>query len=68
MTEDHIRTTLKLHLDDGNAFTTRFDISTKFLKERSIQQIVDEYYVRRIYTQFNEISRIITKVDVLDYA
>jgi hypothetical protein len=65
MNNDYIKTFLKVTLDDGDTFTTSFNITHKLLKERSMQQIVDSYYVRNVYVCANETSRIIRKVDIL---
>ena len=65
MNNDYIKTFLKVTLDDGDTFTTGFNITHDLLKERSMQQIVDDYYVRNVYVCANETSRIIRKVDIL---
>ena len=64
--DSFITTSLKIHIDNGDSFYTGFNISTKFLRDKSVREFVDEYYVGKTYTAFNEISRLIKKVDILD--
>jgi hypothetical protein len=40
MTEEYIRTTLKVHLENGDSFTTGFNISHKMLKDTTIQEVL----------------------------
>ena len=63
---DHIMTTLKVTLEDGDSFITRFNISNELLENTPAQKIVDDYYVGREYVCMNETSRTMTRVDILD--
>ena len=65
MNNDYIKTFLKVTLADGDTFTTSFNITHKLLKDKSMQKVVDDYYVGSVYVYSNETSRIIKKVDIL---
>ena len=65
MNNDYIKTFLKVTLDDGDTFTTGFNITHDLLKDKSMQKVVDDYYVGSVYVYSNEASRIIKKVDIL---
>ena len=66
MTNDCINTTLKITIKGGDSFTTGFKVTLYMLKDKSIQQIVDGYYVGTDYVYHNEISRPIEKVEILE--
>jgi hypothetical protein len=63
---DYKRATLKVHLDNGDTFTTGFNILEEMLKERTVQDVVDRYYINRNYYTTEENAHRITRVDVLD--
>jgi hypothetical protein len=65
MTEEHIRTTLKVHLENGDSFITGFNLTPELLKGKTVQEVVDSYYVNRNYYTHNEIAHRITCVDVI---
>ena len=66
MTNEYITATLNITIEDGDRFTTGFNVLLAMLIDRSIQQIVDDYYVGSDYVFHNEISRKITKVEILE--
>lgn len=66
MTNDYITTTLIIYLEGGDQFTTGFNVLLEMLKDKSIQQIVDDYYVGTDYVYRNETSRKIVKVEILE--
>lgn len=66
MTNDYITTTLRISIEGGDHFTTGFNVLLAMLANRSIQQIVDDYYVGTNYTYSNETSRKIVKVEILE--
>lgn len=67
MTNDYITTTLEITLDDiGDRFTTDFNILLVLLVDKSIQQIVNDYYVGTDYYFHHSISRKIVKVKILE--
>jgi hypothetical protein len=65
MTEEHIRTTLKVHLENGDSFTTGFNLLPEMFKGRTVQEVVDSYYVNRNYYTHDEVAHRITHVDIL---
>ena len=66
MTSEYITATLNITIEGGDRFTTGFNVLLVMLIDRSIQEIVDDYYVGSIYTFHNEISRKIVKVEILE--
>lgn len=66
MTNDYINTTLRISIKGNDCFITGFKVSLEMLKDKSIQQIVDGYYVGTDYVYHNEISRPIEKVEILE--
>lgn len=66
MTREYITVTLNVTIEDGDRFTTGFNVLLAMLVDRSIQQIVDDYYVGSDYVFHNEISRKIVKVEILE--
>jgi hypothetical protein len=68
MTEEYIRTTLQVHLENGDSFTTGFNLTPEMFKSKTVQEIVDSYYVNRNYYTHNEIAHRITHVDILGVA
>ena len=66
MTNDYINTTLRISIKGNEGFITGFKVSLAMLKDKSIQQIVDAYYVGTDYVYHNEISRPIEKVEILE--
>ena len=66
MTNDYIRVTLRISIKGNDSFTTGFKVTLAMLKDKSIQQIVDSYYVGTDYVYHNEISRPIEKVEILE--
>jgi hypothetical protein len=66
MTREYITVTLNVTIEDGDRFTTGFNVLLAMLIDRSIQQIVDDYYVGSDYVFHNEISRKIVKVEILE--
>jgi hypothetical protein len=63
---EYITVTLNITIEDGDRFTTGFNVLLVMLVDKSIQQIVDDYYVGSDYTFHNEISRKIVKVEILE--
>ena len=66
MTNEYITATLNISIEDGDRFTTGFNVLLVMLQDRSIQEIVDSYYVGSDYVFHNEISRKIMKVEILE--
>ena len=66
MTNDYITTTLRIYIEDGDHFTTGFNVLLAMLVDKSIQQFVDDYYVGTDYVCHNETSRKIVKVEILE--
>ena len=66
MTNEYITTTLIIYLEGGDQFTTGFNVLLEMLKDKSIQQIVDDYYVGTDYYFHHSISRKIVKVEILE--
>ena len=65
MIKDCITVTLNVYLEDGDRFTTGFNIIPLMLLNKSIQKFVDDYYVGSSYTFSNETTRKIVKVEVV---
>lgn len=61
----YIRTALRVYLDNGDSFNTNFNILNDMLKDRTVQDVVDRYYVNKHYTTGNQMLHRITSVDVL---
>ena len=68
MTNEYIRTTLQVHLENGDSFTTGFNLSPKMYLGKTVQEIVDGYYVNRNYYTHDEVAHRITHVDILGVA
>ena len=71
ITDDGITTILEITLSDGDRFSTCFSILLTMLADKSIQKIVDDYYVGTDYTftlsnYQREITRKIVKVEILE--
>jgi hypothetical protein len=66
MTNEYITTTLNITIEGGDRVTTGFNVLLVMLIDRSIQEIVDSYYVGSDYVFHNEVSRKITKVEILE--
>jgi hypothetical protein len=66
MTNAYITTTLNITIEGGDRFTTGFNVLLVMLIDRSIQEIVDSYYVGSDYVFHNEVSRKIVKVEILE--
>ena len=66
MTNEYITTTLIIYLEGGDQFTTGFNVLLAMLADKSIQEIVDDYYVGTDYYFHHSISRKIVKVEILE--
>jgi hypothetical protein len=66
MTNEYITTTLNITIEGGDRVTTGFNVLLVMLIDRSIQEIVDSYYVGSDYIFHNEVSRKIVKVEILE--
>jgi len=66
MTSEYITATLNITIEGGDRFTTGFNVLLVMLIDRSIQEIVDDYYVGSDYVFHNEVSRKIAKVEILE--
>jgi hypothetical protein len=66
MTNEYITTTLNITIEGGDRVTTGFNVLLVMLIDRSIQEIVDSYYVGSDYVFHNEVSRKIVKVEILE--
>ncbi len=66
MTQDYITTNLEITLESGERFTTGFNILLSLLKNKSIQEFVDDYYVGTDYYIHHSISRKIKNVEILE--
>jgi hypothetical protein len=66
MTNEYITATLNVTIEGGDRFTTGFNVLLVMLKDKSIQEIVDSYYVGSDYVFQDETSRKITKVEILE--
>jgi hypothetical protein len=66
MTSEYITATLNVTIEGGDRFTTGFNVLLVMLMHKSIQEIVDDYYVGSDYVFQDETSRKITKVEILE--
>ena len=66
MINEYITTTLNITIEGGDRVTTGFNVLLVMLIDRSIQEIVDSYYVGSDYVFHNEVSRKIVKVEILE--
>jgi hypothetical protein len=66
MTSEYITATLNVTIEGGDRFTTGFNVLLVMLMHKSIQEIVDDYYVGSDYVFHNEVSRKIVKVEILE--
>jgi len=66
MTSEYITATLNVTIEGGDRFTTGFNVLLVMLMHKSIQEIVDDYYVGSDYVFQDETSRKIVKVEVLE--
>jgi hypothetical protein len=63
--KNYITTLLEVTVENGDRFTTGFNIMPAMLIDKSIQKLVDDYYVGSSYGYNNETTLKIVKVEVL---
>jgi hypothetical protein len=63
---DYITVDLKIKLQNGDYFTTGFNISNKFLETQTPLEVAKKYYLGKPYTYSDETSSRIVSVELLD--
>ena len=66
LNDKYITATLNVTIEGGDRFTTGFNVLLVMLIDKSIQEIVDSYYVGSDYVFHNEVSRKIVKAEILE--
>ena len=64
--KDYITVDLKIKLQNGDFYTTGFNISNKFLKDQTPLEVAKKYFLGKPYTYSDESSSKIVDVELLD--
>lgn len=63
---DYITVDVLIKLQNGDSFTTGFNISNKFLETQTPLEVAKKYYLGKPYTYSDETSSRIVSVELLD--
>jgi hypothetical protein len=64
--KDYITVDLKLKLQNGDSYTTGFNISNKFLEDQTPLEVAKKYFLGKPYTYSDETSSKIVDVELKD--